>query len=105
MFDKLLLKSKKLRFQAKTFTLPGGRPGCIIEYSYQMRWHEKFPDVFNHPMNYIVKVNDAMLTAQWMIPEDLFTRRARFSLRPLPTARLIWDTIGLPKDNRPHKQS
>ena len=105
VFDKLVAKAKKVRFQAKTFTLAGVRPGCIIEYSYQMRWHEKFPDVLKNPAHYIITASDAMLTAQWVITEDLFTRRARFSLRPLPTAELGWDTMGLPADSRPRKQN
>ena len=106
VFDKLVAKAKKVQFQAKTFTLAGVRPGCIIEYSYQMRWHEKFPDVLKNPGNYIIKDSDAyaMLTAQWVIPEDLFTRRARFSLRPLLKDRLTWDTMGLPKDTQPRRQ-
>ncbi len=105
VFDKLVAKAKKVRFQAKAFTLAGVRPGSIIEYSYQICWHEKFPDVLKHPERYIITASDTMLTAQWIIPEDLFTRRARFSLRPLPLARLVWDAMGLPKDTRPQNQS
>jgi len=105
VFDKLVAKAKKVQFQAKTFTLAGVRPGSIIEYSYQIRWHEKLPDVLKNPTRYIVTGSDAMLTAHWVIPEDLFTRRARFSLRPLPQGRLVSDTMGLPKNNLPRRQS
>jgi hypothetical protein len=105
VFDKLVAKAKKVQFQAKTFTLAGVRPCSIIEYSYQIRWHEKLPDVLKNPANYIITASDAMLTAQWVIPEDLLTQRARFSLRPLPQGRLASETMGLPKDNRPTRQS
>ena len=104
VFDKLVAKARKVQFQAKTFTLPGVRPGCIIEYSYQTRRHEKFPDVLKNPTNFYIDGSDSLLTAQWVIPDDLFTRRARFSLHPLPHADLIWDTLGLPKDTEPRKQ-
>jgi hypothetical protein len=100
VFDKLVAKAKRVQFQAKTFTLAGVRPGCIVEYSYEIRWHEKFPDVLRNPTKYVVTASDAMLTAQWMIPEDLFMRRVRFSLRPLPEAQLVSDAMGLPKDTQ-----
>lgn len=34
VFDKLVVKMRRLKFQAKTFTLPDVRAGSIIEYSY-----------------------------------------------------------------------
>jgi len=103
VFDKLVAKAKKVQFQAKTFTLAGVRPGCIIEYSYQTRWHENLSDALKSSGQYMSDAY-AILTARWMIPEDLFTRRARFSLRPLLNYRLMWDTMGLPKDTQPHQQ-
>src|SRR6516162_7665500 len=103
VFDKLVAKAKKVQFQAKTFTLAGVGPGCIIEYSYQTRWHENLSDALKSSGQYMSDAY-AILTARWMIPEDLFTRRARFSLRPLLNYRLMWDTMGLPKDTQPHQQ-
>jgi len=105
VFDKLVAKAKRAQFQAKTFTLAGVRPGSIIEYSYQTRWHEKFPDILKNPAEYIIDTSDAMLTTRWVIPEDLFIRRARFSLRPLPKVKLVWNILGLPRDSQPHRQS
>jgi transglutaminase-like putative cysteine protease len=105
VFDKLVAKAKKVRFQAKTFTLAGVRPGTIIEYLYQMHWREKFPDVLNNPAGYIIKESDATPTTHWVIPEDLFMRRARFSLRPLPQGQLVWVSMGLPKDTPLRRQA
>jgi len=105
VFDKLVAKSKKIQFQAKTFTLPGVRAGCIIEYSYQLHWHQKFPDVLRHPEHYIVDRTVTFPTARWVISEDLFIRRARFTMRPLHTVHVDWDTVGLPQGRQPRWQA
>jgi hypothetical protein len=105
VFDKLVAKAKKARIQAKAFTLAGVRPGSVIEYSYQIRWHDKLPDFLKNPAGYIITISDVFLTARWTIPEDLFTRRARFSLRPLYQRRVVSDVMGLPKDSSPREQS
>jgi hypothetical protein len=104
IFDKLVAKAKGVKFQAKTFTLPDVRAGSIIEYSYSMRWREKPTDVLKHPEHYIITFSAAIPTARWVIPNELFTRRARFSIRPLPNAQLIWASKGLPKDSQPTRQ-
>jgi hypothetical protein len=103
VFDKLVVKSKKLKFQAKTFTLPEVRPGSILEYGYTIRWSRETPDILLNPGRYVVYNPDAMLTTRWIIPQELYTRRARFSLLPFHTANLCWST-NLPADNRPRQQ-
>jgi len=105
VFDKLVAKAKKIRFQAKTFTLPGVRPGCIIEYSYQTRRHQKFPDVLKDPEHYIVEGSSTLPTAEWVISDELFIRRARFTMRALPRADLEWNTVGLPQGSQLVPQS
>jgi len=62
VFEKVLVKHKSLKIQAKTFTLPEVDVGSIIEYQYTLK-----PSVFN---------------THWTIQHELFTRRARFFLRP-----------------------
>lgn len=62
VFDKVLIKHKGLKIQAKTFTLPEVEVGSIIEYRYTLSpW----------PLN-----------THWTIQHELFTRRARFFFRP-----------------------
>jgi hypothetical protein len=63
VFEKALVKSHNLRVMAKTFTLPAVQPGCVIEYSYTLDLHRVF-------------------ASHWILSEELFTRVARFSLKP-----------------------
>ena len=52
IFDKLIVKSKRLKYQAKIFTLSEAQTGGIIEYSYKMIWHQHAPDVLKNPASY-----------------------------------------------------
>ncbi len=63
VFEKYLVKARGVRVLAKTFTLPAVEPGCIIEYSY----------------TYDLK---HVYGSQWILSADLFTKNARFSLKP-----------------------
>jgi len=64
IYDKTVIKAGDLKFAAKTFTLPDVEVGSIIEYRYTV---EENPDLvfFSH----------------WVLNEDLFTRRAQFSVK------------------------
>jgi transglutaminase-like putative cysteine protease len=64
-FDKTLVKGRGIKFLAKTFTLPEVQVGSIIEYKYKQEW-DRF----------------LLFDTHWIIPQDLFTVRARFSLKP-----------------------
>ena len=66
IFEKVVVKYKKLKILVKSFTLPDVRVGSIIEYKYSIRWGS----------------NLRFLPTQWFIEHELFTRQARFSLRP-----------------------
>src|SRR5260370_17834669 len=46
IFDKLVVKAKRVLVQVKTFTLPDVQPGTIIEYRYRATWDESR---FNQP--------------------------------------------------------
>ncbi len=101
VFDKTVVKTRRLKFQAKTFALPDVRVGSILVYSYKVRWHEKAPDVIKNPGQYIIKESFTIPAAHWTIQEDLFTRRAHFSIRPFTTAHLESSWAGLPDGKRP----
>ncbi len=65
VFEKVAVKYKKLKILVKSFTLPDVRVGSIIEYKYSIHWGSSL-----------------LLPTRWIIEHELFTRRARFSLRP-----------------------
>src|SRR5207248_8567783 len=64
-FDKSIVKAKGLQYMAKTFTLPDVQVGSIIEYSYTLDLPEY-----------------SLLNSQWILSDELFTKHARFSLKP-----------------------
>jgi hypothetical protein len=88
-FDKTIVKAKGLKYQAKTFTLPDVQVGSIIEYRYMMDLAENW--VFN---------------SHWILSEELFTKRAKFTLKPNTEFGLRWSwPIGLPPGtNAPGKE-
>jgi hypothetical protein len=104
VFDRMVVKSKKFKFQAKTFSLPEVQRGNIIEYSYRSHWLKDWPDVLKHPANYVIDTVLSFPTEHWTVQHELFTRHVRFSLRPLPGAQLgrVW--VGLAKDRGPRVQ-
>jgi len=105
VFDRTVAKAKKLAFQAKTFTLPEVETGSIIEYSYKThRRQGATPQAFV-TLSYFFTTAGSLPAAHWIIQHDLFTRRARFSIRPLPHARLMWSWRRLPKDQEPVKET
>jgi len=88
IFEKTIVKVQGVKFLAKTFTLPNVQVGSILEYSYTM-------DLKEHQV----------FSSHWILSEDLFTRKARFSLKPY-TSRYIpvglrWSWQGLSPDSRP----
>ncbi|HWR35434.1 MAG TPA: DUF3857 domain-containing protein [Clostridia bacterium] len=65
VYEKAITKAKGLKYFAKTFTLPDVQGGSIIEYSYTIVLEEHY--VFN---------------SHWILSNELFTKLARFSLKP-----------------------
>src|SRR5207302_1594107 len=66
---------------AKTFTLPDVQVGSIVEYRYQ----EEFSSAY-------------IFDSHWILSEDLFTKRAKFSLKAYSgfAMRVTWP-VGLPE--------
>lgn len=64
-FEKQIVKTKGVKFFAKTLTLPDVEVGSIIEYSYAVVLKEHY-----------------IYSSTWIVSEDLFTRKAQFSLKP-----------------------
>ena len=90
IYDKELVKASGIKEFAKTFSLPEVQPGSIIEYKYREQ----------HDPNYYWSI-------AWSVQEALFTRLARFSIKPpsSPSApALYWRKHMIPGDAKPEKQ-
>ena len=64
-FDQLVVKTRRVTYVAKTFTLPDVQVGSVLEYQYTIHW-------------------DANLVSppRWLVQHELFTRKAHFSVTP-----------------------
>jgi len=65
IFEKTIVKAKGLKYLAKTFALPDIQVGSIIEYYYTIHL-----------------VKGLIFSSNWVLSQDLFTKRAKFFLRP-----------------------
>ncbi len=87
-FDKSIMKTKGVRYMAKTFTLPDVQVGSIIEYSYTILFAENL-----------------LFDSHWILSNELFTRRAKFTLKPYDSSdgrfRLQWSWNNLPGSDQP----
>jgi hypothetical protein len=98
VFDKIIAKYKRFRYDAKAFTLPGVEVGSVIEYQYSMRWRERLPDYVRHPSGYTFQEGWTIPTTTWTIQEKLFIRHAVFVLRPVKGGQLDFAKVRLPDD-------
>jgi Domain of Unknown Function with PDB structure (DUF3857) len=73
VFEKSLLKGRGVRYLAKTFTLPDVEVGSIIEYRWTYDLSEKY-----------------IFDSHWILSQDMFTKTARFSLKPYKNSYLPW---------------
>jgi hypothetical protein len=80
VYEKTIVKARGVKYLAKTFTLPEVQAGTIIEYRY----------VQDIDPDYVFDSN-------WILSEELFTKRAKFSLKQNQKFDLIWSwPQGLP---------
>ncbi len=83
VFDKSIFKARGLKYLAKTFTLPDVQVGSIIEYYYTLDLREHY-----------------IYDSHWILSEELFTRGAKFSLKPYESKYRVvsvsWTWQGLP---------
>jgi len=85
VYEKPLVKARGFKMMAKSFTLPNVEVGSIIEYRYR------------HVLTYGWVYN-----SRWLLSENLFTRRAVFSLKPSRQFTLRWSwPLGLPEGTQP----
>ena len=90
VFEKSLAKGRGMHYLAKTFTLPKVEIGSIVEYRWTYDFSEKY-----------------IFDSRWILSQDLFTKTARFSLKPFTTNyasfSLRWTWQGLPPGLEPKK--
>ena len=91
-------KANGLQYGVKTFTLPDVQPGSIIEYRYR---EQREPSVYvndarvrndlrnNHERNYYI-------SKSWTITGHMYTRDARFSIKPYAHISGFADIYALP---------
>ena len=85
VFDREIVKSRSLKYLAKTFTLSDVQPGSIIEYHYMKDFKEGY-----------------VYDSRWILSEELFTKAAKFTLRPSLDFALQWSwPNGLPEGSKP----
>jgi len=88
-YDKPITKSQRVRYLAKTFTLPEAGVGSILEYRYE------------HALPY-----GWVYDSHWILSQELFTRLGRFSMVPNRTFTMIWSwPHGLPPGTDPPKMA
>ena len=84
VYEKTLVKVRKLKAFAKTFSLPAVEAGSIVEYKYKLQGKKS-----------------RLFTPPWIIQSELSVRRARFALTrymtPYAGVHLRWAIFGLPK--------
>ncbi|MGA9641039.1 MAG: DUF3857 domain-containing protein [Terriglobales bacterium] len=84
VFEKSLVKGRNFKYLAKTFTLPDVQVGSLIEYYFTYDYHEY-----------------ALFDSHWVLSHELFTKSAKFSLKPYNGSydnpwRIQWTWYNLP---------
>jgi hypothetical protein len=95
VFEKPLAKERGSRLMAKSFTLPDVQVGSVIEYYFTHDFRED--SVYQYTV--------MLYGSQWILGSDLFTKSARFSLKPYVasygTMHLRWTWHELPQGSVP----
>jgi hypothetical protein len=66
-YDKMLVKTATLHYQAKVFSMPDVQVGSILEYRYQLRYED-----------------NVLLPPTWFIQGELYLRKAHYKYVPTP---------------------
>jgi hypothetical protein len=87
IYEKMVEKTKGVQVKAKVFTVPDVQVGSIVEYHFNYDFQDGF-----------------VYGSYWPISDDLFTKKAAFSLVPYQRLSVRWDwPAGLPKTAEPPK--
>lgn len=88
IYESTIVKEKGLKVLAKTFTLPEVQPGAIVEYTYRA-----------------VNKRGYWVDTSWNVQLGMYTREARFSLRPAVPQQMGWRQYAFPYAARPERLS
>jgi len=87
ILENTIVKSKAQKYLAKTFAMPDVQVGSIVEYHYTYDFEDYY-----------------IYWSKWMVSEDLFTKKAVFSLKPYEKFAVQWNwPAGLPPGTDPPK--
>lgn len=85
-YDKMVEKTKTQKVKAKVFTAPDVQVGSIVEYHFNYDFSD-----YENGTGIIV------YGSRWLVSDDLFTKKAVFSLVPNKNFSIRWDwPAGLP---------
>jgi Domain of Unknown Function with PDB structure (DUF3857)/Domain of Unknown Function with PDB structure (DUF3858)/Transglutaminase-like superfamily len=84
IYTKTIVKAKGISYLAQTLTMPDVQVGSIIEYRYIQDFEAGY--VFD---------------SHWILSEELFTKRAKFSLKQYTGYSLRWSWPCLPEGTKP----
>ncbi len=88
VYDKSIEKTKGSKIRAKTFNIPDVQVGSIVEYHFNYDFEDYY-----------------IFDSHWVVSDQLFTRLAKFSLKPYPEWAIRWSwPAGLPTGTIPPKQ-
>ena len=88
VYDKIVEKTKGTKIRAKTLTVPDVQVGSIVEYHFNYDFEDRY-----------------IFDSHWVVSDQLFTRFAKFSLKPYPEWAIRWSwPAGLPAGTVPPKQ-
>ena len=86
-YENTIVKSKSLKYLAKTFSMPDVSVGSIVEYHFNYDFEDY-----------------SLFNSRWILSEELFTKHAKFSLKPYEgqdwSVRWVWPA-GLPTGTQP----
>jgi hypothetical protein len=85
--DKMIVKAKGLKYTAKVIVLPDVQVGSIIEYHFMNQLKEHY--VFD---------------SHWIVSDELFTKYAKFSLKPSEYFPVRFSWQGLPPGVAPKNE-
>ncbi|MGB9434468.1 MAG: DUF3857 domain-containing protein, partial [Candidatus Acidiferrum sp.] len=87
VFEKMVEKTKGVKIKAKVFTVPDVQVGSIVEYHFNYDFEDGY-----------------IFDSYWPVSDDLFTRKAVFSLVPYDRFSVRWAwPAGLPPATEPPK--
>ncbi len=87
-FEKTIVKARGIRLLAKAFTMPEVTVGSILEYSYRIEFS-----------------SDYVFDSHWIVSDELFTRSAKFTLKPAASLLLKIHWNELPPGVKPLQEN